>query len=56
MLEDSAQKVVEDAKQDLSKAVDTTASAEGNPTDSFGPHEFSKAQYHIPRGARKKKQ
>lgn len=55
MQQDPVQQTVQDAKDQLAKAIGTTASAEGNPTDSFGPHEFSKAQYHIPRGVRKKK-
>ncbi len=56
MLQDPVQRTVEGAKDQLTKAVSTTATAEGNPTASFGPHEFSESKYNIPRGVRKKKQ
>ena len=55
MIVDAAQNTVDASKVELAKNAPTAENVVGNPTASFGqPHEFSKAMYRIPHGARKK--
>ena len=54
MEQNPVQDTTQAAKQELSKAVSTTENVVGNPTAAFEPHEFSKAQYSMIRGAKKK--
>jgi len=53
MNDDLVQKTIEQAKQNLAQASNTTQTVVGNPTQSFQPTAFPMAKYKIARAARK---